>query len=135
MNKYITTICFIVLTLLMSSNRSLANEDILETTVNPFFAALKSGDIEALKSHVGGQLYQNINEASGQNEDYGAFLRSRYTNATFYPTVIRQDENNIIVSVNVDFASEGTSVFELLIEKDTAGSWRIVDQYSPVKTF
>lgn len=135
MNKYITTMCFIVLTLLASFNRSWANDDLFVTTVNPFFEALKTGDSERLKSQVGGQLYQDITEAFRQSEDYGAFLRSRYSKATFYPTVIRQDDSKIVVRVTVDFAEEGTSIFELLIEKDATGSWRIIDQYSPAKTF
>ncbi len=134
MNKFITTVGFIVLALLASFHQSFADDTVFETTVQPFFAALKAGDVDVLKSHVGGTLYQNITEASGQDEDYGKFLRSRYAGATFHPTVLQEDENKIIVSVNVDFAEEGTSVFELLVEKNSGGSWRIIDQYSPAKT-
>ncbi len=131
MNKYIITVCFTVVTLLASFDHSFADDAVLETTVKPFFAALEAGDVDVLKSYVGGILYQNITEASGQDEDYGKFLRSRYARATFHPTVLQEEENKIIVSVNVDFAEEGTSVFELLVEKNIAGSWRIVDQYTP----
>ena len=131
MNKFITTVCLIVLALLASFDNSSADDTVFETTVQPFIAALKAGDVDVLKSYVGGILYQNITEASGQDEDYGKFLRSRYAKATFHPTVLQEEENKIIVRVNVDFAEEGTSVFELLVEKNSAGSWRVIDQYSP----
>ena len=133
MKKQLTTLCFIILVFTGPLDQCFADDGVLSITVEPFFIALQSGDIEVLKSYVGGILYQNITEASEQNKDYGTFLKQRYDNAIFYPTIIQQDEKIMVVSVNVDFHGKGTSVFELLVQKDSSGNWRIVNQYSPTR--
>lgn len=125
------TICFIVLACTVPFNQSFADDGVLDLTVEPFFTALQAGDLEGLKASVGGILYQDITAAFEQNKDYGTFLRQRYDKATFNPTVLQQDEFKMVVSVEVDFNGQGTSVFELLVQKDSTGNWRIVDQYSP----
>ncbi len=135
MRKCIRALGFTLLLLIVSLNQSSADQSVIESTVQPFLAALKAGDIPAITSYVSGSLSQNIADASRQNEDYGAFLRERYANATFSPAIIQQEEQKAVVSVNVDFAGEGASVFELLLEKESAGSWRIIDQYSPSTKF
>ncbi len=110
---------------------SSATDAVFAITVEPFLAALQQGDIEGARQYTAGGLYRNITEAAEQNVDYGAFLRQRYDGATFSPIVLEAQENNMIVGVEVDFAGKGTSVFDLLIARDSTGSWRIVDQYSP----
>ncbi len=131
MRKHIATLCFIILACIAPFNQSYAEDGVLDITVGPFFAALQAGDIAAVKSYTSGILYEEITEASRQNKDYGAFLRERYAGAIFYPTVLQEDEDKMVFSVNVEFEGKGASVFELLVEKDSTGSWRIVDQYSP----
>lgn len=134
MRKYITTLCFIVLVFIVPFNQSLANENLLDATLDTFFTALQTGDIEMLKSCIGGVLYQEITKTTNQSKDYGVFLRQRYDGAIFSLTVKQQDENKMVARVNVDFQGQGTSVFELLVQKDSAGNWRIIDQYSGDRT-
>lgn len=131
MKKNITILCFIILVFTAPLNKSHADDSVLDMTIEPFFNALKAGDIEVLKAYAGGILYQNITEASEQNKDYDSFLRQRYAKAIFHPNIVQQDTNKMVVSVNVDFQGKGTSVFELIVQKNSMGIWDIVEQYSP----
>lgn len=133
MRKCVITLCFIVQLLVVPLIQSSADEGVLATTVEPFLAALQAGDIPSLKLYVSGDLYANITQAAQQDEDYGSFLRQRYANATFSSAVKQETEKQMLFSVNVNFAGDGSSLFELLVEKDRAGDWRIIDQYSPVE--
>lgn len=132
MKKYILTLYVIVLAFtILFNNQVFANDHVLDTTVEPFFTALKSGDAETIKLYVGGVLYQNITEAFERNNDYGTFIRKRYDGAVFHPSVIEEDDNKMVVSVDVEFPGKGISAFELLVKKDKTDTWRIIDQYSP----
>jgi hypothetical protein len=134
MKKYVITFCFIVQVLIIVPLvQSSADEGVFATTVEPFLVALQDGDIPALKSYMSGELFSNITQAAQQDEDYGSFLRQRYANATFSSVVKQETDKQMLVSVDVNFAGEGSSPFELVVEKDGAGIWHVVDQYTPVE--
>lgn len=133
MKKYITILCYIILACTASLGWSQAEDDVIDSTVEPFVTALQSGDIEALKSYTAGNLYQDIIEKSQQNRKYDDFLKQHYAGAIFHASVVHQDIDKVVVSVNVDFQGKGASVFELIIEKNSMGVWSIIEQYSPTQ--
>ncbi len=121
--------CFIFIALMLPLGLSHAENGVVDSTVTPFFTALQSGDINDIKSFIGGDMYQKMMTAFEQDKEYGEFLKQRYDGAMFYPTVIKQWENEMIVRVEVEFQGKGHSIFDLLVKKDTTAIWQITDQY------
>ncbi len=124
---------FIFLTLMMPFRLSHANSSVVDSTVVPFCTALQSGDLNVIKPYVGGDMYQKMMGAFEQNKNYGAFLKQRYDGAIFHPTVIEQSENEMLVSVEVEFQEKGISVFELLVQKNKTGTWQIMNQQTSTR--
>lgn len=131
--KKICVLFLVVFVLMVPVNRLQASDDVIDSAVDPFFAALQSGDVESIRLYVGGSLSQKLESAFAKNAEYGTFLRQHYAGAIFHPTVIEQSGDGVVVRVGVDLDKKRTSNFELLVQKDSAGSWRIVDQHSLLK--
>lgn len=121
--------CFIFIALMLPSGHLHADGAVVDSTVIPFFTALQSGDINVIKSFIGGDMYQKMITAFEQDKEYGEFLKQRYDGAIFYPTVIKQWEGKMIVRVEVEFQGKEHSTFDLLVKKDTTATWQIIDQF------
>ncbi len=99
-------------------------------TVIYYFDALKSGNVEAIKSSVAGEFYQEQKVLLEENAQYSTFLKKNYTNAWFRLENTHQPSSDrAVVNGTIYFAdgSESPTVFHLE-RAPTDYTWRIVKE-------
>ena len=86
MRKFLLNVCVIFSFLLQVAPVYADDIKILET-VELYTQALKSGDVEELKSLLGGRLYEKRRALLEENTEYSDWLRRYYADASFsFPT-------------------------------------------------
>ena len=88
-----------------------------------YFAALKSGDTQALLALLGGKAH-TYNQAQLNDPDYSQFLANRFANARFQVTGGGEQNNILFVDIAI-WLNDTESTKERLIlkpSKDAAGS-------------
>jgi hypothetical protein len=99
-------------------------------TVINYFDALKSGNVEGIKSSVAGEFYEEQKVLLEQNPQYPAFLRKNYGNAAFrLENTYQPSADRAVINVTIYFAdgSESPTVFHLE-RASTDYTWRIVKE-------
>ncbi len=99
-------------------------------TVASYTEALRAGDTAAVKSHIGGRLYETREVLLDQNEDYPDFLRKRYDGAVFHISdeLIDLGTQGLGIEIEVSFPSGHSSKGMAIVEQASDGSWEIVDE-------
>ena len=108
-------------------------EDRIRETLNLFFDGLRSGDVAAIESLIGGKLLEETTVLLRNNQAYGDFLRDYYQGATFEVAQIHQVADGAVVDVSVIFESGARQQVSFLLVKgkmDAANSdsWKLVEQ-------
>ena len=79
----------------------IANAEEPADTVLLYFEAIRNGDVESVKSFLGGNLYKKRKVLLEQNEKYPDFLRERFGEAEFTVEGAPQDITETTKSIRV----------------------------------
>jgi hypothetical protein len=103
-------------------------------TVTSYTKALQAGDTIAVKSYIGGHLYETREVLLDQNEEYPDFLRSRYGEAVFHISdeLIDMGAQGQGVAIEVSFPAGHTSKSIAIVEQAPNGAWMIVDEVKAI---
>jgi hypothetical protein len=135
----IFSICIIaVFSSLLHADETTDNQDlqsVLNTSVYPFFKALKEGDVSSIKQLIAGQMYESKRVLLEKNKDYPEFLRNYYQGIEFYVENTTRSGNYIIVDFLIEFPDGNQNLARLYLEQskiDGSGShgvgiWRIIE--------
>lgn len=133
MRKFLLNYCFIFTFLLLAVAPACANDIKILKTVELYTQALKSGDVEELKSLLGGRLYEKRRVLLEENAEYSDWLKQYYAGASFsFPTGVTSSDQYPGKHVNVDIhLGNGETVATHLLLQSSAGSdkWKIVGQF------
>jgi hypothetical protein len=138
-------LCFCLLVFLGANNFLCAQEiakgdklyeEITTETLYPYFSALKNGDVSSIKQYLSAKMYQRYQVLLEKNKDYPNFLRNYYQNANFYIIKAEQINQDISVSVMIDFSNSQPLNSELILRKEVDDlqpnlindRWKIIKQ-------
>ena len=99
--------------------------------VRLYFEAVKIGDVDSIQSYIGGKILKKRKVLLEENTEYPKFLRDRFGTAEFLiqPSSNEQNEaNRETVNVQIIFPDGSTISTQLIVEQQTAGEWKIVEQ-------
>ena len=94
--------------------------------VMAYYQAMKNGDVLAMKSYMGGKLYEKRKILLEQNANYPEFLRNHYERGDIQVGEV----HNGVVKVMVQFPDGNINAHQLVVEQDSSGQWKIVDEIS-----
>jgi hypothetical protein len=94
--------------------------------VAAYFQAMKNGDIVAMKSYIGGKLYNKRKILLEQNVNYPDFLRKYYADGDIQVG----EAQDGVVKVLVQFPDGSIHTYQLVVEQAPDGDWRITDEIS-----
>lgn len=95
-----------------------------QAVVIAYFEAMKTGDIETMKSHMAGKLYQKRKVLLEKNKKYPEFLIGFYEGAELAVIEFRDG----IVRIQIHFPNGSIKYHNLVLKADSAGIWKIVDE-------
>jgi len=115
-------------------------DQIVSQAVLPYIRALQTGDVLTLERLVDGKLATTLEKLLKQNTEYPDFLRQRYGGATIRDTIqifqrpavtsnaLDQEGGQRMAVVPLETPAGAKKDFQLSLEKDTQGAWKIIDQ-------
>jgi hypothetical protein len=95
-----------------------------QVLVKAYFKALKNGDVQALKSYMGGKLYQKRKVLLEKNRDYPQFLIDFYKGAELEAVEVQDG----IVHIKIRFPNGSLKQHNLVLQQNSYGNWIIVDE-------
>jgi len=101
---------------------------IVSSTVLPYFAALKTGDVRSLRAHVGGKLARTMRKLLHDNPTYWQFLRKQFGGATIVVTNTRIEKRMLVTEVRMTRPNKEALTFEVRVRQNSRGEWKVVDQ-------
>ncbi len=113
---------------------------LLDQAVTPFLEALQTGDVQRLEQLIGGKLALTLGKLLRENTGYPEFLRQRYGGTTVEAPIQimqRQEANSLgettgsgqrLAGVQLQTPAGGHDQFQLTLEHDSQGVWKIVDK-------
>ena len=132
MKRFLLSSSFIFTFLLLAVVPAYADDIKILETVELYTQALKSGDVEAIKSLLGGRLYAKRRVLLEENTEYSDWLKQYYAGASFsFPTGVTSSDQYPGKQVNVDIhLGNGETVTTHLLLQSPTGSdkWKIVGQ-------
>lgn len=87
--------------------------DIKNVVLQPFFAALKNGDVKKIKDYLSEDFYNSYQVLLEKNKGYPKFLRDYYREAKFDPITVVQLDDTVIVNVEIVFPDGTISYMDL----------------------
>lgn len=102
-------------------------------TVSQFFEASKNGDTKTITQLISGSFYDQRKVLLEKNTEYPNFLRRYYrgTELQIGNTVMEEDGTVGVVGMTIQFPDGKVNTTKLLLKKDAAGIWKIVDEMDP----
>lgn len=134
MRKVLIGITFLFLTSVMNPLTVLGDEDhLIRNCLEQFFTALKSGNVTAIESAIGGDILKESKVLLRDNKEYGNFLRKYYHGAEFHIDKILQVPGGAVVDVSVIFSKDDIQQFQYFLSKEQKNEksefkWTIVRQ-------
>lgn len=92
-------------------------QEIESKTMRPFFNALKNGNVEVIKQHISGEMYEESRILLEENEEYPAFLREHYRDARFSVKRGVSSDKGAVVDVMIEFPGGGKQVFTYQLQE------------------
>lgn len=93
-------------------------EVVVRDIVLPFLDALKNGDVDSIKLHIAGDIYENRRVLLEKNKEYPEFLRNYYHGLEFYIENVMESGDYIVVHLEVEFANGEEGQAQLYLCKD-----------------
>ncbi len=114
-------------------------DQIVNQTVEPFIQALQIGDVVVLEQLIEGRLGNTLGKLLRQNQEYPNFLRKRYGGTSVGKTIQVFHQDNLtgtssldkelrIAVVQLNKPEGPQEKFELSLEKNAQGAWKVVDK-------
>ena len=143
----ITFLCFYLIAFLGGNNFLCAQEiakgeelyqKITIETLNPYFEALKNGDVTSIKLHISEGIYERYKVLLEKNTVYPEFLRNYYRDVDFWVKKVELIGHDILVSAIIKFPDNESLNAKFLLRKkvddmypeEIGGRWKIVKQFS-----
>lgn len=89
--------------------------------LEPFFIALKSGDIEAIKRYMSDDMYKKYEVLLEKNKAYPKFLQKIYQKACFFITDINIVDDQIDMPIRVEYKDGKVSYHNLSLLQPYTG--------------
>ena len=105
------------------------NDHIADTVVQSYFTALKSGDIETIKTLAGGKLLKQIVDLLEHNKHYSRFLRNHYKRTKFNIVNVSYLPSAVIIKAEYVFGVNDILNYKLVIKQQNS-LWKIVNTKS-----
>lgn len=116
-------------------------QELLNKAVTPFLKALQAGDTQMLEQLIGGNLALTLGKLLRENTEYPNFLRQRYGGKTVSAPIqiVRHQETGSqtgseggqrLAVVQLQTPEGRADHFQLTLEQDPQGAWKIVDKVS-----
>jgi len=136
-------VLFFYLVFLFGGNTFLCAEEIVKSdqlyqeivveTLDPYFTALKNGDVESLKSLLSGKLYKRYKVLLEKNDAYPEFLQNHFRDTTFQIEKIVTSGDDVLIDVVIEFPGNQPLKSKYLLRREdgpTVGSkgWKLVEQ-------
>jgi hypothetical protein len=111
------------------------HSNIMNKTFFPLFEALRSGDTEAIKNYISGDMYHQKKVLLEENKDYPRFLREFYRGANFSVERAVLIDGDIIANVVIEFPDGDKSHVLLRLTISGDQRWKVANDLSnlPVK--
>ena len=113
---------FIISSELLSAQELYVGEalhsNIMNKTFFPLFEALRSGDTEAIKNYISGDMYRQKKVLLEENKDYPRFLREFYRGANFSVERAALIDGDIIADVVIQFPQGSKSHVMLRLKSE-----------------
>jgi len=115
-------------------------KEIIDGAVNPFIHALQTGNVQVMEQLIDGKLAMTLGKLLRENTEYPKFLQRRYGRTTVRDTIqvfqrpdtnssfLDQEGRQRIAIVHLQTAGGGQDNFQLSLEKDKQGSWKIIEK-------
>jgi len=103
-----------------------ADENIVDTVVLSYFTALKSGDVETIKTLVDGKALRQIADLLEHNENYPKFLRNHYKLVQFDVLNVNHLPDTVVVKARYIFSVNDVQKYRLIIKPQNS-LWKIVE--------
>jgi len=99
----------------------------IQGTFATVFQALQSGDVQTLKSHMAGHMYEQYKVLLEENLEYPSFLKNFYRGATFSVTNIVYKGDDALVDVVITFSGGNKTVTKMLLKQDSNQMWKLTE--------
>jgi hypothetical protein len=115
--------------------------DIKHIVLQPFFTALKNGNVLIIKDYLSEDFYSSYQTLLERNEGYPQFLRDYYRGVEFYPINAVQKDDTVEVNVEITSPDGTISHMELNLKKSVnkepgeinQGRWKIDRKFKKTK--
>lgn len=128
--KIRTTVSYILMAVLVAgiaAKHAACSEP--NDTVLRYLEALKNGDVATIMNTIDGELLEKRRVLLAENDTYSRFLKKFYQGAVFEIKGNRISGTIAQSSVEVYF-DDRQSNFELLLNLNDEGKWKIIDEVS-----
>jgi len=98
-----------------------------EILVNSYIARLSAGDVDGIKSVIGGTLLERSKRSLDTGEKYSAFLRKFYSGVQMGVSSVEQSGDRYLVSVLFVYPTGETETIVFMVG-DENGQPRIIDE-------
>ena len=116
----------------------------IDQAFRPFFTALKNGNLDIIRNHIDGEIYENKKVLLEKNKYYGQFLRKFYRDVEFKVVNVIKEDDGIIVMVKMHRIDGEESTISVKLVKGkrsqtdssdslhSSNEWRIVKNLSHI---
>ena len=98
----------------------------VRAVVDSYLSSISTGDVNGIRSVLGGRLLKRSERQLANSENYGAFLRKHYQGVQMAISTVEPSANQYMVRVIFYYNGE-SEVVTFYVAGDT-GDWRIVDE-------
>jgi hypothetical protein len=98
-----------------------------ESLINVYIVSLSAGDVDEIKSVIGGTLLERSKRSLDTGEKYGAFLRKHYNGVQMSVSLVEQSGDQCLVSVLFVYPSGDTETTVFTVGEEN-GQPRIIDE-------
>ena len=109
---------------------SLSNQeqDSIRAICTDYSLALKDGNIDGIRRHISGIMYDKSKSLLEDNQQYGNFLRNHYQGAEFRTGEMEAVGDEVIVPLIMVLPTGNESVSNLILRKDSFDTWKIIGE-------
>lgn len=135
MNRLFLGISILILLTVLNPFKSSGDDEEQEirNSLQQYFSVLKSGDVNAIESAIGGDLLEEMKVLLRNNKEYGQFLRNYYQEAEFQLAKIVPVSGGVVADVSVVFSNQDIQEYNFFLKKEQAdksgdGGWKVIRQ-------
>ena len=97
---------------------SLLQEKLASEVINPYFNALREGNVNEIKKYLSEEMYQKNKVLFEQNKEYPTFLQKYYLGAEFSVERAEIIDGVTVVNVLIAFPNGNSSTSRLKLQKN-----------------